>query len=95
MTETNAIAVAARNLADARARVEAAETERTRAHRDELLWLALADGRLDFAAFKAARANTLVRVVFGLHHRRLVIDVIDGDDETVRDFFTGEEVFED
>jgi hypothetical protein len=95
MTSTDAIAVAARNLADARARVAAAETERTRAHRDELLWLALADGRLDFAAFKAARANPLVRVVFGRHHRRLVVDVIDGEDETVLDFFTGEEVFED
>ena len=29
------------------------------------------------------------------YHRRLVVDVIDGEDETVRDFFTGEEVFED
>ena len=81
----------ARNLADARARTAAAETERTRAHREELLWGALADGRFDFRAFHAARSNPLIRVVFGRHQRRLVID---GDDETVRDLFTGEEVFE-
>jgi len=95
MTSTNAIAVGIRNLADARARVAAAETERTRAHREELLWGALADGRLGWTEFLDARGNPLVRVVFGRHHRRLVVDVIDGEDETVRDFFTGEEVFED
>ena len=95
MTSTDTLADAARNLADARARVRAAETERTRAHREELLWGALADGRLDFGDFTRARANPLVRVVFGRHHRRLVIDVIDGDDETVLDFFTGEVLFED
>lgn len=84
---------AAAQAAIARDLIRQAERELRLLHRGEMLWSALADGRLTFAEFKDAQHNPLVELRLYSNNRRLVI--VDNDDnDNVRDFFTGEEVWD-